>query len=64
MPPDLSHTIVFTTSGLKRLRTRIDELKDEKEELRKNQKQLRSKGLQPNPFLSVCSEAMIFASTD
>jgi hypothetical protein len=46
MPPDLSHTIVFTTSGLKRLRTRIDELKDEKEELRKNQKQLRREHVQ------------------
>lgn len=46
MPPDLSHTIVFTTSGLKRLRARIDELKDEKEELRKNQKQLRREHVQ------------------
>jgi len=41
LPPDLSNTIVFTNSGLKRLRSRIDELKDEKEELRKNQKLLR-----------------------
>jgi hypothetical protein len=32
---------VFSSAGLKRLRQRIDELKDEKEELRKNQKQLR-----------------------
>jgi len=41
LPPDLSNTIVFTNSGLKRLRSRIDELKEEKEELRKNQKLLR-----------------------
>ncbi|KAJ1483700.1 hypothetical protein T484DRAFT_1949413 [Baffinella frigidus] len=46
MPPDLSHTIVFTTLGLKRLRERIDELKDEKEDLRKNQKQLRREHVQ------------------
>ena len=46
MPPDLSHTIVFTTSGLTRLRERIDELKDEKEQLRKNQKQLRREHVQ------------------
>jgi len=41
MPPDLSHTIVFTTSGLKRLRKRIDDLEIEKDELRQDQKSLR-----------------------
>ena len=46
MPPDLSHTVVFTNHGLKRLRERIDELEDEKEELRKNQKQLRREHVQ------------------
>jgi hypothetical protein len=38
MPPLVC---VFSSAGLKRLRQRIDELKDEKEQLRKNQKQLR-----------------------
>mmetsp|Transcript_35408 Transcript_35408/g.86233 ORF Transcript_35408/g.86233 Transcript_35408/m.86233 type:complete len:323 (-) Transcript_35408:76-1044(-) len=46
LPPDLSHTIVFTNLGLRRLRERIDELKDEKEDLRKNQKLLRKQHLQ------------------
>eukprot|EP00961_Rhodomonas_salina_P091820 1235441-Rhodomonas_salina.2 len=46
LPPDLSHTIVFTNQGLRRLRERIDELKDEKEELKRNHKQLKREHVQ------------------